>query len=88
MKTMEIIDVVTAFFSGALKSVEVKIAGFVALSGFAVEQTGLPFIHGNWYYILEAVATVGKAIIYGGGAVVFLYKGIGGVIDWWKSRKI
>lgn len=86
---MEIVELLYSFFSGALKSIEVKIAGATILAGVAVESavsSSNIALHGDWYYTVEAIGTVGKAVVYSSGAVAFLWKGFGGAIDWWNKR--
>lgn len=90
MQAMEVINMIVAFFSSAAKSVEVKICGVTILTGLAFEQTGVSNsmdFHSSIYYAMETIATFGKMIVYGGGAIAFIYKGLVGVNDWWNKRK-
>ena len=89
MKTMYIYELAYTFISSALKAVEVKIALIAVTVGAVVETaTVTPIsIHTGIYLQLEHISIVCKTIVYGGGAVAFIYKGAKGAFDWWENNK-
>lgn len=90
VKVMDILELAAHFIWSGLKSIEVQICGLAITAGAVVDNSVgadiTPVANSIWIF-LEHGATVGKFIVYVGGAIAFIWNGGKGAWKWWKERK-